>query len=322
MRHQSLLAVLSLLSVVSFGSFGCSSSSSDSSPPAGPTADQACTDIAAAYCDKVSACAPVYVQLGYGDLAACKAAFKPNCLSGLSAPSTGSTPQLVSDCSKAAPSIACADLFSNRVPTACQPVAGKLADGAACGDDSQCTSKYCSTSDTAICGKCGAAPAAGASCATQKCGPGLVCASSTCVVPAKTGETCNDKVPCELGLSCTDGKCGAPASNVGDDCSLDGKGKPLCDFINKALFCLAAKCVQAKLHNVGETCGYDTTTMEVSGCAAEGFCKKDKPTDPAGKCIAAAKVGEKCDATAGPNCDLSLKCVAGTCTKQDPASCK
>ena len=319
MRHLSfLVAAFSLVS------FGCSSSDSGGGGggPTPPTADQACTDLASAYCDKIAACAPTYVTLGYGDTTACKAEFKANCLAGVAAPSTGTSPQILSDCAKAAPSVACNDLYSNRTPAACQPVAGKLADGAACGDDSQCTSKYCGTSDTSICGKCGAPPAAGGSCATQKCGPGFVCASGTCIVPGKSGDTCSAAAPCEAELSCTDGKCGAPATNVGDACSLDGKGQPLCDFITKGLFCLTGKCVQAKLNDVGKACGYDSTTMEVSGCSNQGYCKKAKSTDLAGTCVAVAAEGAACDPINGPNCATSSKCVSGVCKKPDPASCK
>ena len=321
MRHQSLLAIL--LGSVVFGSVGACSSSSSDAGPAAPTADQACTDLSAAFCDKIAACTPVYLQLGYGDAARCKAQLKPNCTTSLTAPSTGSTPQNLADCAKAVPAVSCNDLYSNRTPAACQPVAGKLADGAACGEDSQCVSKYCGTSGTSNCGKCGPAPGAGGSCATQKCGPGLVCASGTCLVPGKSGDACTfDKAPCESELSCNDGKCGPPASNAGDACSLDGKGKPLCDFIGKGLFCLAGKCVAVKLHDVGAACGYDATTMEVSGCSGNGFCKKDKPADLAGKCIAPAAEGGACDPATGPSCEQTSKCISGLCKRSDPASCK
>jgi hypothetical protein len=339
MRHHSLLAVFSLLSIVTVGSTACSSSSSDSPGPTdgggdgggdtatGPTADQACTDVAKALCEKIASCSPLYIAIGYGDVENCKSLVKPSCLSGLTAPSTGTTPQRSEECVTAATAASCSDLFANRFPASCQPVAGKLADGAACIDDSQCTSKYCSTGDGAVCGKCGAAPAAGASCATQHCATGTQCVSGTCVVAAKSGEACSAKAPCEYGLSCTDGKCGPFASNEGDACDLNGAGKPMCDLIGKGLFCLPTtnKCVKVAINDVGGECGYNATTSVVSVCKeGNGVCQKVKATDLAGKCIAPAKEGAACnlDEAVGPKCQQTLTCIAGKCLKADAATCK
>ena len=311
----------------------CSSSMSDPEP-GGPTADQACTDLSNLYCAKIDGCSSLFTQISFADVAACKATFKSQCLLDLAAPSTGATPQTQADCTAAAGSLSCTDLFANNVPSQCRAVSGKLSDGQACGDDSQCASKYCSTGDSAACGKCFPAPTAGASCSTQKCGPGLDChkdsadptgKTRTCVKLGNVGDACSDVQPCIQNLSCTDGKCGAAATKEGDACSFTGKGAPQCD-LTAGLICNPAtsKCLLVKLAGPGSACGYDATAGTFTACSNEGVCKKAKPADPTGTCVAAVAIGQACndDETVGPKCLAPGKCVAGTCVTPDPSTCK
>ncbi len=321
------LSFVLLTALGALGALGGCSSSSSADAPAGPTADQACSDLGATYCSKIDSCASVLTQITYPDVGSCKSTFKANCLLGLSAPSTGATTQQDADCTKAAATVTCSDLFADALPTVCLPVAGTLAEGAACGDDSQCTSKYCSTGDGSVCGKCAVAPVAGASCATQKCAHGLKCSDAkTCVVQGAVGATCDAKsAPCRTELSCTDGKC-APAAGVeGAACDFNGKGAPTCD-ISQGLICdpIGKTCLKIKLAGVGAPCGYDATAKTVTACTNKGVCHKVKATDPGGTCIAGAKAGEACndDENVGPKCLEPMKCVSAKCVAPDPASCK
>jgi hypothetical protein len=309
---------------------GCSSSSNDT-VPGGPTPDEACSQLSALYCQRISDCSPLLTKITYPDVASCKASFRDQCIKGLAAPNTGANPQKQVDCTAAAAGISCTDLFADQAPDVCRPVAGSLADGSACGDDSQCASKYCSTGDEAACGKCGAAPAAGASCATQKCGPGLKCAedktagTKTCVVPGNVGDACSTKQPCRIELSCTDGKCGVAAAKEGDTCNFNGTGNPQCNLV-AGLICNPGtnKCVQAQVAAAGAACGYDAAANTLTACANQGVCKKAKSTDPTGTCIAGANPGDACndDDTIGPKCLTPGKCVSGKCVTPDPTACK
>jgi hypothetical protein len=313
------------------GACGCSSSNSSGSPgntdggSLGPTIDQACTDGAAAICAKIESCSATLAKIVYGDVATCRTRLKPACVSGLGAPSTGSTPQRAAECTAAIPSASCDLLLASDAPEPCKATAGRLADDAACGDDAQCASKYCSTAKDRICGKCGAAPAAGASCATGHCAPGLDCVKDVCVRRAELGAACNDAAPCRLGLSCTDGVCTLPAKNEGDSCAFDGKGAPNCDLL-QGIFCapLAKKCKRLAYATLGEKCGYDVLTDGFAVCVANGVCRKAKAGDVSGTCVAAAFDGQKCDTNedVGPKCQEPAKCVDAICRMPDPASCK
>lgn len=322
-----------LVALLLFTLTACSSSMSDPAP-SGPTAEQACTDLSNLYCSKIDGCSSLFTQLSFPDVATCKATFKAQCIVDLAAPSTGSTPQKQADCTTAAASVSCTDLFADNVPSQCRAVAGKLSDGQACGDDSQCASMYCSTGDEAACGKCFPAPTAGASCATQKCGPGLSCHKSSddptgktrvCVKLGLVGDACSDVQPCVSNLSCTDGKCGAPAAKEGDACSFAGKGAPQCD-LTAGLLCLptTSKCATVKLAAAGMACGFDTTAGTFTACTNAGTCRKTKPSDATGTCVAAVATGQACndDDTVGPKCLAPGKCVSGTCVLPDPATCK
>jgi hypothetical protein len=202
-----------------------------------------------------------------------------------------------------------------------------LADGAPCGVDSQCTSAYCGTGKSAICGTCGKAPAAGDACDVKKCGPALTCSDATkkCVVPLKSGSACTATDTCELGNGCQDGTCQPAASTAGAACSTDGKGAPLCDLL-KGLFCepVSKKCKAFVVAKATETCGYDTAGANFVICERDGLCIKAKTTDLQGKCLAAAAAGAACnlDETVGPKCQEGLACVGGTCKASNPASCK
>ena len=270
-------------SFVAFGVFAllgctaaCSSSTGNGSGPV--TLDQACTDAAAAVCAKVESCSAFAEKIVYGDSTTCKARVKIGCLASGNAPMTGITPAQVVACKDAYGALACGDLFADNPPPACKPGGGQVADGKACGDDSQCVSKFCGgrTGDS-MCSVCGPPPGAGAACVNSKCGPGFSCVNNKCAAPAKNGEACGGLVAnCQSGSSCTDGKCVA-AAKLGESCSLDGKVNAGCDSL-AGLWCntKTMKCTTAKLVATG-TCGLDDAG-DITGCTGGGTCKRPDPT--------------------------------------------
>jgi len=323
MRSAKLFGLVAIVA-----SNACSSSST--STPAGPTADEVATNLANTYCTKGDGCSPLFSQFSFVDVATCKERMKKSFLNALAAPSTGQTPEAMAACNTAAASLSCADLFNGIVPDACKPVAGKLADGAACGDDSQCTSKWCSAGELLDCGKCGTAPAEGGDCTTGgKCAPGAKCQNNKCVTPAKSGESCSADKPCQAfaGLACNDGKCG-PAAASGAACNMDGVGKPGCDLY-AGNFCIPdtvtskdGKCQPITWGKVGDKCGVDLgPPIKLTACGGAGTCK-EKPAPSV--CIGPAKDGEACstDDKVGPKCIGPSKCANSKCVFPDPATCK
>lgn len=309
---------------------GCSSS--DEGTPS-VSADKACADLAAVYCEKANSCAATFVQLEYGDVATCTTRFKTSCLTGLSAASVGTTANDTAACAAAAKSIACGALFDNDTPSACLPKAGGLADGKPCHTDSQCKSTFCAVDDAATCGICAAKPAAGGSCKTNGCPAPLKCSSDgTCNKPAAVGGACSASIPCATGSNCFGGKCVADATTEGAAC--DEMAGPLCEGA-KGLFCLTKKCVRVGIVPAGGECGftYDTASMSITSaklCEKSGWCKgvdlAAMPPVLTGKCEPAAADGADCNPDAdfgkGPGCIEPAKCVSNKCQLPDNATCK
>jgi hypothetical protein len=240
---------------------------------------------------KIASCSATTFAIRYPDQATCESREKAQCMATLAAPSTGNSPQATEACVTALQgTVICADYLDSLPPAACQAKFGTLAAGSPCAFNGQCQSSVCGIGPGSVCGMCLAGPvAAGASCASLFCGPGLECAffSKTCGAPEVLGAAC-DTLPCGPDLVCagTNGMrtCQAIASTA-------GAGQP-CGNINGA-------------HVV---------------CAAQGFCVV--PMGQAmGICTAAAADGAACDDTNGPRCAIPARCVSGKCTLADATAC-
>lgn len=324
---RSLTIALGILGVAA----GCSSSDSGSS---GPTADEACTQLAAALCDKIAACAPSFITLGYGDATTCKARQLIECKANLSAPSTSATPADTAACANVAKSAACSALLDNTFPTECLPKAGQLDDGKPCGNDAQCKSGFCGLdNDKEICGLCAAKPAEGAACNRNKCPSGTVCArNDKCAKPVAEGGACDDSKPCATGFSCFGAKCTKNVATEGGACDDALVKAPTCDSL-QGFACIASKCMKVALVSEGKPCGIEvsgTTIKSFTLCDKAGWCKgidlTAKPPVYTGTCQPAAKEGEACVADAtfnkGPGCLEPAECVGGKCVLPDAATCK
>jgi hypothetical protein len=70
------------------------------------SANQASADAAKAYCQRVDACAAVFVTDAFGDEATCESLFEAQLLTDLSAPGTSATPAMYETCADGAVCVA------------------------------------------------------------------------------------------------------------------------------------------------------------------------------------------------------------------------
>jgi hypothetical protein len=305
--------------------FACSSSSSVS-------AQQACTDVAAARCQKLQQCAPHRLVTTYGDLATCETRQAATCVSNLAAPQNANTAARTEACAQAVPGESCDDFELGNVPADCSPVVGPRDAGSACAVSSQCATAYCLIPNTSSCGACAATPGVGTSCANNACGPGLVCnaLSLECVTPVGASGSCNDSSACGPGLTCigntgtTLGTCRPLASTVGASCSL-ADGGSRCDA-RTGLYCNAVEgrvCELAATASANQECGnIDGGAVD---CTANSFCQRTSGSST-GTCIPPAVDGTACDTSNGPVCATPSRCVlssatTGICQTTNPATC-
>lgn len=292
-----------------------SGSSSSGSSGSDVTIDEACAAYASAGCAKFNSCSPGLFTVQYGDVATCEARIGILCPKSASAPGSNTAPKHWQDCADVAPSLTCEEVFSRSIPEECQPTPGSLADGSACGIDSQCMNAYCKVPPGDVCGVCGARAATGGACMQpDDCDFGHQCAQNKCVKPAELGATCDDATPCLVTLACSGGKCskaaaaGEACDPVEQNCSrVDGLG------CNKN-----GVCQKIKFAGPGEVCGMSAGDFIV--CSGNGTCKTGG--NPAGTCLAPAKDGQACNEADGPKCIAGARCSSGLCKLIDPAACK
>jgi hypothetical protein len=305
----------------------CSGRSACSSGARGSNAsraasDQACAAWATQYCDRLDFCAPLSVEVAYGDVARCIDRNRPLCTSALEANGTGSGPASLEACARAYDAASCDDVVVGRAPASCKST-GTLPQGAPCGDDSQCAGagSYCHTSAAQACGTCATLGAAEAPCESDKdCEYGLVC-YFTCMPPVTLGAECDGMTrQCPQTLVCYDYVCVAPAP-VGAGC------KPRADACDRdhGLFCdpHARVCARYAVADVGAPCGAGTICKGSSCESMNGPTMGDPGlADPASTCAAYARDGAKCDATSGPSCTPPAGCVRDVCQMPEPSTCR
>lgn len=282
------------------------------------TPEQACAELASAYCSKLAACAPILVQVAFGDPTRCATRMQIECVPNLKLPGTGQTPAGYSTCAKAFGGVACADVFSANLPASCLPQPGQLTDGMPCGDDSQCKSTYCIKNGD--CGVCGQVAAEGKSCADTDCARGLDCnAQDVCVKPGAKGAACDGDRPCGTGLSCFNSVC-TEELKAGQACDPLGKTTPACDSLT-GVYCNAQTkvCTTVQLASAGQPCGIVGGAVAV--CTAAGRCQRPSGS-LSGSCLAAAADGAACDETKGPSCMGPATCKNSVCTVPNYAACK
>ena len=109
-----------------------------------------CDALASGYCGAINRCAPLWIQIAYGDVATCVQRLKISCLSDVNAPQSAATAANAATCASGVAAVSCADLF-NHAFTTCE-IPGPRANGSACGANSQCQSGFCRLTNR--CGTC------------------------------------------------------------------------------------------------------------------------------------------------------------------------
>lgn len=285
-------------------------SGSKSSPA---NVETACLQWATHYCARLEACAPLTIQVAYGEEAQCVTRNRPGCVAALKAPGSGQTPPGIEACALAYDSASCNDVVVGRPPAACA-VSGSLPLGSPCGDDSQCSGNgtYCRISERDRCGICSARGPVGAACDSDRdCEYGLVC-YFTCMQPVGLDAPCDGMTrQCPATLVCLDYKCVAPGG-VGAACN------PHADHCDRdhGLYCDSQTrvCARYAVAERGAACGSGTI------CKA-GMCTEGEKAQT-WSCVANADDGSHCDAVAGPHCAAPARCIDGICLPQDAADCR
>jgi hypothetical protein len=320
----------------------CSSSSSGGGGGGGGvSAEQACTDLAAARCTKLQTCANIRLETAYASVSDCEALYVPSCTAALQAAATGNTAADSEACAQAYSGWACTDYLNDvNVPAACATEKGQLANNAACAYPAQCQSGFCAIAPSSACGTCAAPPQAGASCAElTTCGPGLTCTGDTqqCVALAASGASCGKGAPCGSGLVCIGadtaknvmGKCAMGITQSGTACDPTLAKGPGCSR-DAGLTCNSASktCQNIVVANAGSPCG--EVMNQTADCSAAATCVGATATK-SGKCTAPAADGATC-APPNPGCQSLSRCIStgaasgdaaatGTCAVQNASSC-
>ena len=117
------------------GAGGADAGADDAPAEGGANADQVCKELATAYCERISTCAPVLKSFLFGDEATCIARALPGCVKGLGAPSSGAMAARFRTCVTEVKAVDCTSLLTRNNPISCRPSGGTVAEGGACGDD-------------------------------------------------------------------------------------------------------------------------------------------------------------------------------------------
>jgi hypothetical protein len=280
-------------------------------------------DHAPALCAKLAACAPFLLAAGYGDQAGCNARVTKICTEQTKSDGTGMSEPNLAACEAALGTATCAEVYANSV-AACV-FHGTYADGANCGDSSQCQSGFCDHT-AGLCGKCAPKSAAGGPCGAagnDQCQSGLVCSSGgTCVAPASVGAACDDATaPCLPGSFCTTAKTCALTVAAGQECPgayLNLTDGTIC--FGKSTAASPQLSTQFGAAGTGEVCGLAPGTGlpptlcapgGVAACTltAGGITLFNLPTK--GLCAALTQDGYTC--TASTACMSGAQCISGTC---------
>jgi hypothetical protein len=253
------------------------------------TTDEGCDQEAKALCDSLNGCAPIALQVYYGDEATCIARASLSCKTDQSVGGITRTADDLSSCARALATASCADLLADNYPAACQMNPGTVVNGAACGSDWQCGSSFCNK--TTMCGVCSPRAAVGGDCtADDGCAQELVCANKKCAKPAGPGEDCNlPGQPCRSDLYCPtsngSAKCAAKVG-AGGACADSDQA---CDLV-KGVFCnpIDHTCETLSVAKGGDACGLAMKTICV------GFIAPCSNFLTSGVCANPAQDGEAC----------------------------
>lgn len=275
---------------------------------AGSSVADACRRIAEANCNRLAACSPATVQIGFGGPATCVDMIATSCASDVTV--VDARPAVASEllaCANAVDRQSCTEAIDIDIPRECIG-RGLRPDGDVCVSGRQCFSGYCPRGPSG-CGRCEPLRAEGESCGT--CAFEYVCGGGTCKRRGLMGATCNADAPCSRTLRCAAGLCAAKVAENGA-CGADAD----CDTDHGAI-CVRSVCRTVTYAAPGAACGYiDGAPRACTG----GRCfLPDGGT--ASTCVASSGLGGPCNATVGQSCFPTLFCVAGQCVRPQDNLC-
>ncbi|HMI88198.1 MAG TPA: hypothetical protein VK550_29135, partial [Polyangiaceae bacterium] len=294
------------------GSGGTAGNGADAG--SGTELEQACGNLADAYCQKLSQCAAFAFRADYGDLETCRSRDARVCTTFGGLAGTSETAPNRQACAAALTAATCAAWigdFESALP-ACLEMPGSRASGEVCASNSQCQTAQCKAPSGASCGVCAPAHGPGESCTySGDCINQLPCVSGVCVKPGALGASCASTSTCRGELVCKASVCAKPAQ-AGEACTAG-----MCDGFQE-LFCASSRvCQKVRYAAPGESCDLSAGIH----CERSGICRTSG-TASQGTCVAAAADGSACNATAGPACLPGAQCVSGYCQVPDPAACR
>jgi hypothetical protein len=299
----------------------------------GPSAQQACNDRAKAACNLLNSCRQNGATIVYGTLGICITQLANECMTGLIAPGTASSPGSVENCAKALPSESCQNYLQNNPVSQCLPQSGSNPDGAACAFNAQCQHAFCAIPAGTVCGTCQGPPAIGDSCASTPCGYNQVCTpSQVCAAYVASGGACDTMnnicaphLACVIAAGMNSGTCQTKLTTAGAACDSKLQTAPDCD-VESGLYCdgTSKMCVAYTYAVGGMPCGSMNNGAAYALCES-GLCYDDGSGSGA-MCVPTAGVGESCDTMMGPTCLAPGVCAisggtSGTCTALDGTMC-
>ncbi|MBI5531322.1 MAG: hypothetical protein HY898_01305 [Deltaproteobacteria bacterium] len=278
----------------------------------GTTAEQACAQQAAAFCERVVQCTSAFsMSVLYGDVATCKMTVGQHCLLVASADGAGVTVPELLQCATDYQSHPCEDLVAYRWPESCRPKAGAYANGAGCWTGTQCASAHCNVNPGQLCGKCATPATAGQPCPYGlECDWGLSCQAGQCAPMARKNEACGPGHTCRFGLNCVGLAC-SDAPDLGAACD-DSTGVS-CNLINGQYCSAAMKCEQGSLASIGDACG--VVSGQVKWCLGGSTCA---PGEGGNYCQAPGD-GDSCSPSVP--CAPPDACYLGVCVLPGSVTC-
>lgn len=296
--------------------FGC-----ETAAPEKITRQQACRELARAYCEKLAQCSPFLMARWYPDTAGCEGVFVPQCQVFLDAAGSQVTSEDLSVCAGLYSSLSCygyqsaAKGFAADPARLCSLPAGTVATGKPCGADVQCQGRLCAGKNFG-CGACSVLGRRGAFCTSDwECQKGLACSAAkgprTCLPFLEVKAVCGTgTAPCHPTLACRQGICATPAKE-NEPCD---PGSQDCDAL-RGLWCSeTGRCAAPIFAALGERC--ENPAFENALCGAGTYCDSAQK-----KCQPSGAAHALCDDNRGPRCVAGFGCIDQKCGLYDPNTC-
>lgn len=251
-----------------------------------PTVEAACSAFADALCAKIQSCTAFGLAALYVDVDTCKERQVLACKASSAATGQKGSADTLESCASSLSALSCPDVTSVKLGASCR-IPGTLANGGACGYDSQCASSFCALAGDKQCGVCAEASTQGGACVNGACSAGYACSPS-------------------------DSKCYAPGTaQVGASCQRLSD----CDIANGAACnTLTNKCIEVVLAGDDGKCGVNGLGNKYTTCRGGAACSSTAN----GQCAAIADDGASC-AASGPSCMAPARCVSGKCVLPSPS---